>query len=61
MMPEGEGGMEVALSRSVGMESDELESVVGVESIEYYPHRHGNGHTLVHSTTTITEKGVELG
>jgi hypothetical protein len=61
MMPEEEGGMEVALSRSVGMGSDELESVVGVESIEYYPHRHGDGHTLVHSTTTITEKGVELG
>ena len=55
-MPEGEGGMEVALSRSVGMGSDELESVVGVESIEYYPHRHGDGHTLPH-----TARGEQTG
>jgi hypothetical protein len=38
MMPQGEGGMEVALSRNMGNKPDELESVVGVERLNHYPH-----------------------
>ena len=61
MMPEGEGGMEVALSRSMGNKPDELESVVGVERLHHYPHHYGGGHTQLLSPATITENGVELG
>jgi hypothetical protein len=46
--------MEVALSRSMSNESDELESVVGVEVWRC-------GHTQLLSPATITEKGVEMG
>ena len=61
MMPEGEVGMEVALSRSMGKKPDELESVVGVERLQHYPHHCGGGHTQLLSPATITENGVELG
>ena len=60
MMPEVEGGMEVALSRRMDKQPDELESVVGVERLNY-PHHYGGGHTQLLSPATITENGVELG
>jgi hypothetical protein len=61
MMPEGQGGMEVASSHSMGNKPDELESVVGLESLKHYPHHYGGGHTQLLSPATITKDGVELG
>ena len=61
MLPEEEMGMVETMCTRGESQPDELEGVVGVESSGYYPHHYGDGHTLLLSPATITEKGVELG